>query len=125
MAIVHSTNSHPSDEIKKPNIWIRRFLISEITELNQVVSTYLGRSTKHTKHLLSGKQDDELFLVLGQDGSVSLPCAISVDEGSVQLCEMFTVNFMQCVTHLRQYNLQLPLQVLISFASTATYLICT
>lgn len=33
MAIVHSTNSHPSDEIKKPNIWIKRFLISEIANV--------------------------------------------------------------------------------------------
>lgn len=102
--MVHSTNSHPSDEIKKPNIWIRRFLISEITKLNQVVSTQLGRSTKHIKSQLGGKQDHELFPASGQNDIVPVPCAISVYEGYVQLCEMFTVNFLESATHLKAFK---------------------
>ncbi len=54
MAMVHSTNSHPSDVIKKPNIWMRRFLISEMAESNQAVSAQSGGDTKYTKGLVSG-----------------------------------------------------------------------
>ena len=35
MAMEQSTNSHPSDDIKKPSTWIRRFFISEITKLTR------------------------------------------------------------------------------------------
>lgn len=44
--MVHNTNIHPNDELKKPNIWIKRFLIAKLKKCVK------GASEKQSEHAL-------------------------------------------------------------------------